>query len=77
MRYLLSPKTFGENYYFNNKPRVNHKPINIMNKLIVIRHSERLDEVNKAEWKNILFQNDLNLLSTKHDGRYNSLYIPA
>eukprot|EP01036_Dinobryon_divergens_P028217 gene28217-37127_t len=37
-----------------------------MNKLIVIRHSERLDEVDKAEWKNIILRHSLR--SEKNDG---------
>jgi hypothetical protein len=44
-----------------------------MNKLIVIRHSERLDEVSKAEWKNILLRNALQ--SAKKDIRYRILKI--
>ena len=40
--------------------------IESMNKLIVIRHSERLDEVDKAQWKHIVLQHSLR--SEKNDG---------
>ena len=38
-----------------------------MNKLIVIRHSERLDEVDGTQWKNIILQHSLR--RETNDGR--------